>query len=753
MNSDDGDGDVGFVGTYVPRCCGIATFTRDLRHSVRAIRPSADLPVIAVDDEREPPAYPPEVRQRIDQDDAASYRRAAEWLNQSGVRVVCIQHEFGIYGGDAGSHLLELVDALELPVVLTLHTVLDRPDPAQHRVMEELVDRCACVVVMSRVGLRVLRKHHAVHEAKVIPHGIPDMEWVDGAASSGDALLLTVGLLGPGKGIEHVLRAMPDILARHPRTRYQVAGATHPKLLAREGERYRGSLEQLARDLGVADRIGFENRYLSDEELCGRVRRADICLTPYIHEAQVTSGALSLAVGAGKPVVSTPFWHARELFSRGAEVLVPFGDPSAIAGAVCGLLDDRARMDRIGRTAHAVSRHMIWPEVAWAYLGVFDRAAEASRAILLPQIAEPLAEESEALPPLRLDHLLRMTDDTGLFQHTVFDVPDYHHGYCTDDNARALVLCTLLERLPDPATRRTVDRLATRYLAFLAAAWHESSGRFRNFMNYERHWLEEFGSEDSHGRALWALGVGCGSLSPGRRRLAQRLFVCGMPAVIGFTSPRAWAFAMLGIDARLRLGRPDPDDTAVRDLLAGRLMSLWHACGDGDWRWFEDHVTYENARLSQALIRCGTTARQGAWIDAGLESLAWLVENHVGDDGCFRPVGTNGFHQRRGERAEFDQQPVEAQAMIDACIDAWRVTGDDAWQREARRAFDWFLGRNHLGVPLYVEDTGGCRDGLHEHRPNENQGAESTLACLIPLARWMLAEVEPCHREPVLALQ
>ncbi len=753
MTFDGGAGEIAFVGSYVPRCCGIATFTRDLRRAVLAIRPSASLPVVAVDDAQGLLPYPAEVRQRIDQDDVASYRRAANWLNCSGVQVVCIQHEFGIYGGDAGSYLLELTDRLEIPVVVTLHTVLAQPDHAQQQVMEALMER-GRVIVMSRMGLRILRKIHAVREAEVIPHGIPEMDFPEVDGSVGQASwLLTLGLLGPGKGIEHVLRAMPDVVARHPQVQYHVAGATHPKLLARDGERYRESLERLARDLGVADRVGFENRYLSDDELCERLRQADICLMPYANEAQVTSGALSLAVGAGKPVVSTPYWHAKELLAGGAGVLVPFGNSAAIANAVCGLLDDRARMTRIGRDAHAVSRHMVWSEVAWEYLRVFDRAAEADRAILLPQMDMPVTSSSHPLPPLRIDHLMRMTDGTGLFQHAIYDIPDYHHGYCTDDNARALVLCALLEHLRDESMREVIDRLATRYLAFLAAAWHESTGRFRNFMNYERRWLEEFGSEDSHGRALWALGVGCSSFSPGRRHLAGQLFVRGLPAVAGFTSPRAWAFALIGIDGRLRQGIHDSADQSMRDLLADRLTSLWDACSGDGWCWFEDHITYENARLSQALIRCGAAEPNRAWLDVGLRSLEWLVENHIDHGGSFRPVGTNGFHHRDGGRAEFDQQPVEAQAMVAACIDAWQVTGDEAWRCEAQRAFGWFLGRNHLGVPLYVEETGGCRDGLHEQRPNENQGAESTLACLISLTELRLADHGALFGEPVMALQ
>jgi hypothetical protein len=380
--------------------------------------------------------------------------------------------------------------------------------------------------------------------------------------------------------------------------------------------------------------------------------------------------------------------------------------------------------------------------VARRYLESFERAKSTHRTVSESFLTKSSqATRPGRLPPVRLRHLGRMSDGTGIFQHAAYNVPNYHEGYCTDDNARAFILCNLLEESAIPPQEEDLDLLATRYLAFLAAAFHESTGRFRNFMNHERRWLEEFGSEDSHGRALWAVGTGAArSHNEGHRRLAVELYERGLPAVASFTSPRAWAFGLLGIHEYERAHPGHHESRSLRELLTGRLMACWHACSDGDWPWFENCMTYENARLSQALVLSGQSIPSPQAFDAGLESLRWLASHQKSPAGHFRPIGSNGFHERNGERADFDQQPVEAQAMVSACLDAFRITRDDFWWREARRAFDWFLGRNDLGIPLHDPASGGCRDGLHHHRANENQGAESTLAFQLALAEMTAAE-------------
>ena len=747
-----------FLGDYVPRRCGIATFTHDLRAAVSGLAEHVDCMVVAVNDRRNGYDYPPEVRMQIAQRDVEEYRAAAYELNQSGVELLCVQHEFGIYGGPAGGHLLALLEELRIPVVTTMHTILRDPDRAQRQVVEGLIAHSERLVVMARKGAEILHEIYSVPEERVevIPHGIPDVPFSETEGfkepfgMAGKTVLLTFGLLGPGKGIEHAIRAMPEIVRRHPEAVYLVLGATHPHLVAREGERYRHSLEHLADDLGVGEHVVFFNRFVSDRELRRFIGAADVYVTPYLNEAQITSGTLSQVFGAGKPVVSTPYWHALELLGDGHGILVPFRDPGAIASAVCGLLDDPQRMDLMRRRAYAAGRAMIWPAVGRRYLEVSGSARAAYHKVHPGVLSKALpVTRPGKLPPLLLAHVARMTDGTGIFQHAIYTVPCYHEGYCTDDNARAFLLCTLLEESAISPQPVDIEGLATRYLAFLAAAYHPSTGRFRNFMSHDRRWLEEFGSEDSHGRALWALGTGAArSLHDGHRCVSAEWYQRGLSAVLPFTSPRAWAFSLLGC---LEYGRAHPDHAETRELrdhLTGLLLGRWRDASDGDWQWFEDHVTYENARLCQALILSGSLGRDPQALAVGLASLGWLAERQTAPAGHFRPVGSHGFLQRNGIRADFDQQPVEAQGMVSACLSALHATGDPSWWREARRAFGWFLGRNDLGVVLHDPSSGGCRDGLHHSRANENQGAESTLAFQLALAEMTAAEHALAHPEP-----
>jgi glycosyltransferase involved in cell wall biosynthesis len=746
---------IAFLGDYVPRRCGIATFTHHLCGAVAGQAPDAKCIVIAVNDRLEGYDYPPEVRFEIHQRNVDDYRAAADELNQNHAEVLCVQHEFGIYGGPAGNHLLALLKEVRMPVVTTLHTVLHAPDAAQRQVMETLAARSDRLVVMAHKGAEILRESYNVPDSKmdVIPHGIPDVpfsnsnDFKEQFGVAGRSVLLTFGLLGPGKGIEYAIRAMPEIIKRHPQAVYLVLGATHPNLIARDGEKYRTSLEHLASDLGVANHVMFFNRFVSHDDLKEFIGATDIYLTPYLNEAQITSGALAYVFGAGKAVVSTPYWHASELLAGERGVLVPFRNPTAIAEAVCGLLDDPPRLERIGRQAHEVSRSTIWPAVARRYLETFDRAKASYQ--LMPGITISKwiqATRAGKLPPVRLQHLERMSDNTGIFQHAIFNVPNFHEGYCTDDNARAFILINLLVESAIPEQQQNLNLLETRYLAFLAAAYNEANGRFRNFMNHERHWIEESGSEDSHGRALWAIGYGAThSHNDGHRRLCIRLFDQSLPAVRSFTSPRAWAFALIGIHEFQRSHPEHHEARALRDLLTEKLLTRWNECADGDWPWFENSVTYDNARLSQSLILSGSLIPHPQALEVGLTSLRWLAELQKSPAGHFRPIGSNGFHEKNGARAEFDQQPVEAQAMVSACLEAFRVTRDDFWSREARRAFEWFLGRNDLGIPVYDPSSGGCRDGLHHNRANENQGAESTLAFQLALAEMTAAEHSLTH--------
>lgn len=741
---------IAFIGGFLPRLCGIATFTHDLCESVALEAPSAECYVCAVNDRAEPYDYPPRVRFELDEKDLNSYRRAADFLNFNNAQVLCVQHEFGIYGGSAGSHILATLKEVRMPVVTTLHTVLRDPNADQRSVMDELARRSDRLVVMADKGAEILRETYNVPASRIdiIPHGIPEMPYIDSSfykaqfGVEGRTVLLTFGLLGPGKGIEYVINALPEIVKVHPEVVYLVLGATHPHLVAREGENYRLGLERLADDLGVKAHVIFYNRFVSLEDLKEFIGAADIYITPYLNEAQITSGTLAYVFGAGKAVISTPYWHAQELLAEDRGILVPFRDSASIAQAVHTFLGDERRLRSTREKAYEMGRAMIWPMAARRYLESFARARADRKAAPRKAFADwTLEGRPYELPPFNLDHIVRMSDGTGIFQHASFNVPNFQEGYCVDDNARSFMLCTLVGDLNGKAPGKDLDRLATSNLAFLAASFNEKTSRFRNFMSYGREWLEESGSEDSHARVIWAVGCGAGrSRNEGHRKLSARLLERGVPAVLDFSSPRAWAFALLGIHEFLRYRN---DHQGMREScvkLTEKLIRLWEGCATEDWPWFEPIVTYDNARLSQALIQSGQRLSDPAALRIGVASLSWLASLQKTQAGNFRPIGSNGFYMKGGARADFDQQPVEAQAMVAACLEARRATGDAAWTKEAKRAFEWFLGRNDIGLPLYDPGSGGCGDGLHFDRVNENQGAESTLAFLLSLAEMRFAE-------------
>jgi glycosyltransferase involved in cell wall biosynthesis len=749
---------VAFLGDYLPRKCGIATFTTDLRCAVAAEFPAVHCLVVPVNDRAEGYDYPAEVRFEIAEQDLTSYLRAADFLNITDVDVVCVEHEFGIFGGPAGSHLLALLRELRMPIVTTLHTVLREPNAEQRRVMRDLVRLSTRLVVMSERGREFLLEVYQAPAAKIdlIPHGIPDMPFADpnyfkdefGVA--GKQVLLTFGLLSPNKGIEYALRALPDIIREFPNIVYIVLGQTHPNLLRDEGEAYRLSLERLAKDLGVQRHVVFFNRFVELEELMRFIGAADIYLTPYLTEAQITSGTLAYAFGAGNAVVSTPYWHAAELLTAERGKLVPFRDAKTIATAVVELLRDEPLRHTMRKNAYKLGRDMVWSRVAQLYAKSFEQARQDHSFVgRKSSPIKTLDEQPGQLPELKLDHLFRMSDSTGIFQHASFTVPNFAEGYCTDDNARALVLAMMLQRL-GLGSPRLNERAAT-YAAFLNHAFDRQCGRFHNFMGFDRHWLDQIGSEDCQGQALWALGLCVAQAGQGSfQRLAAELFEQALPVAAQFTSPRAWAFTLIGIDEYLRRLSGDRRANQIREALTAKLMQRYTDAATDEWQWFEAVVSYANAKLPHAMILSGRCMNNEAMVEVGLKTLRWLVKIQTSEAGSFRPIGSNGFYPRGGERALFDQQPIEAQATVSACIEAYHATGDMFWVTEARRAFEWFLGRNDLGLALYDAGTGGCRDGLHMDRLSQNQGAESTLAFLLALAeKQALQNTLASFKEPV----
>jgi glycosyltransferase involved in cell wall biosynthesis len=751
---------IAVIGNYLPRHCGIATFTTDLCAAISTECGSARLLVLPVNDIEEGYDYPDRVRWSLAQDDVKSYQEAAEFLNFNNIDMVCLQHEYGIFGGPAGSHILHLLRGLKMPVVTTLHTVLREPNPDQMLVMEEIAELSDRLVVMSQLSSQFLQEIIKVPGSKIdmVPHGVPDLPFLDPNfykdrfGIEGKAVLLTFGLLSPNKGIENVIQALPQILSKHKNVAYIVAGATHPHILRREGDKYRAGLQALAKEMGVESQVIFHNRFVSPEEMVEFIGAADIYITPYRNEAQVVSGTLAYALGAGKAIISTPYWHAIELLDDRRGALVPFQNPDAIAHKTIELLDIPAIRHAMRKRAYLFAREMVWKRVAQGYMESFSRVRRDRMESPKVQFSACLTEKSLGqLPELKLNHLNQMTDHTGMLQHAVFTVPNRREGYTTDDNARALILAVLLEHMDKDRAGEGGLPSATSaglYLSFLDHGLNPETGRFKNFLSYDRRWSETEGSEDCHGRALWALGTVLGrSQDQGCRGAAGRLLEFSLPAVLAFSSPRAWAYTLLGIQEYLNSYPGDRDAQKVRSALSRRLVQMYESVRQPDWKWFENVMAYGNARLSQSMLLVGSACSDDRMVSVGLESLDWLLEiQRCEANGHFVPIGSQGFYRQNGQKARFDQQPLEAAGAVSACLQAYRVTGDSRWRDEAWSAFNWFLGDNDLQLPVYDSATGGCRDGLHPYRANENQGAESTLSFLMALVEMQPLQ-EPEQKE------
>ncbi len=729
-----------FIGNSLPRRCGIATFTTNLQQAISTSCAGVETAIVAMTDHGHAYDYPSVVRLQVNDARIEDYAHAADVLNASQFEAVSLQHEFGIFGGEAGAHIMALLSRLNMPIVTTLHTVLSEPTLAQRGVLDRIVEASSKVIVMAEKGRELLRSVYRAPAEKieVIPHGIPDFPFVEPDKAkakfgySGRAVILTFGLLSPNKGVEVMINAMPTILKSRADAMYVVLGTTHPNLVRTQGEAYRESLVARARELGVEDHVVFLDQFVDQGTLLDFISMCDVYVTPYLNESQMTSGTLAYSFGLGRAVVSTPYWHARELLGGGRGILVPFGDSATLGSEIAHLLTDDARRQAMRERAYASSRSMTWERTAERYLTAFESARRGHGLRVIARQDQSAPSRAQAPPEMQIGHFLSMCDDTGLFQHAVHSVPDRSHGYCVDDNARALLLACALN---NPGEHRLSEALTARLAAFVQHAWNPDKRRFRNFMSFDRRWLEDKGSEDSHGRTLWALGECARSdATPSRRRWAAGLFAEALPAVEGFRSPRAWAFTLLGLDAYCAAVPEDFLAERVRILLAERLVSIMSLVETEDWVWFEDGLAYDNARLPQALIVTGISTGASAYVEAGLRSLRWLMTVQTAPEGYFRPIGTESFGNKRTPPQAFDQQPLEAAATISACLAALRADGNAEWRADAARAFEWFLGSNDLSLPLVDLETGGCRDGLHPDRPNENRGAESVLSYLLGLA-------------------
>jgi len=716
---------IALLGNHSPRQCGIATFTDDFAQALAQVRPNVDVMVVAMND-GPAYAYPARVQLTIEQDDLDAYEMAADGLNANEIDVLSVQHEFGIFGGPAGSYLLTLLRRVRAPIVTTLHTVLEQFTAEQLAVIEELTALSAGIVVMSERAVRYLVAqgvprdkimfiHHGVH--------VVDANRESEKANlglSGRTLIITFGLLSPNKGIETAIRALPDVVRDFPNLTYLVLGATHPNIRAHHGEAYREQLVRLAAELGVAAHVRFDDTFVDRDELTRRLAAADVYLIPYLKQEQITSGTLAYAVGNGKAVVSTPFWHAEELLADERGILVPFHDAAALGAVLRDLLgnpDHRAAMEK---RALAFGEQMRWPNVAHRYADLFD----ATRRVR-PRILPPVR-----LPALTLDHVAAMADSTGVFQHAVVAVPNLSEGYTTDDNARALHLAVLADQDPHaPVIVRCT-------LSFLHHALDPVTGRFRNFMAYDRRWLDEHGGENAQARALRALVAAAHRLNGAHGHTARELLRRSWPALEGLSHPRAQAIALIALAERASNQSPDPAWVTLADEYARNLLCLLGEVATPSWPWFETYLSYSNAKLPHGLIAYGRVFDHPQAVVTGLSALGWLESQQTAPDGAFQPIGSERRYSVGEARPLWDGQPIEVYATVAANLEAHRATGDVAWLVGARRALEWLLGRNALGVSLHDAETSGCRDGLHRDSLNANEGAESTLALWLSVAEY-----------------
>jgi glycosyltransferase involved in cell wall biosynthesis len=733
---------IAFVGNYSPRLCGIATFTTDLcEATAKQLSPRSNVFALAVNDTDQGYAYPRRVAFTLRQTRQKDYFEAANFINASNADVVCVQHEYGIYGGWDGIYILSLISSLSVPVVVVLHTVLKNPTPNQKKIVQEMARRAAFLIVMSKLAVTLLQEVYAVPAEKIrtLYHGTPDFTSLDNGhykkrfQVEGKQTLLTFGLLSPNKGIETVINALPQLVRDFPDLIYVVLGKTHPNILKEYGEKYRAGLLALVDKLGLQEQVIFDDRFVSLEELYAWLMAADIYITPYLNEAQIVSGTLSYAVGAGTAIISTPYWHAKELLAEGRGRLIGFGDSTALAVDLRDLLSDKSKLKALRDKTYKFGRQMRWEKVAENYVKIFRQTASTAtkRAINLKTPALLLRE-----PPFELGHLKRLTDDTGLIQHAKYIVPDRHTGYCLDDNSRALMLCAWAFFL----TRdESAKELISTYFSF-THFMQTPDGRFRNFIDYQRHFLDETGSDDAFGRALWALGYII--WRPPRnayRSLAYECFQKALPHVPGLNL-RGKALAMLGMVSYLRCYQGDESVTAKLRDCADCLLSLYKDTATDDWRWFEEIICYDNGIMPMALFQTYSILRDEKYLQTAKATLEFL-EQAITHNGRLSIVGSRGWYKKGGVKAKYDQQPIDAAAMVLAYQSAYRVTGEKEYLKKMRQAFGWFLGENDMGMSLYDHETKGCADGLLPEGVSLNQGGESTVSFLMALLA-MIEEYE-----------
>lgn len=737
---------ISFISSYVPRQCGIATFTNDLSTSIKKLSTGGEysINVTALNDIPEGYKYPAEVKFEIKDKNVNDFNEAAYYLNLSDSDIINIQHEFGLYGGDAGSNILYLIERLKKPLVTTLHTILEKPTYEQMKVVQELGELSSYLVVQSKRSIQMLEKIYNISTDKIkyIPHGAHDVPFLDTAyykdkfQLSERKVILTFGLLSPEKGLEDGINALAEVVKEHPDVTYIILGATHPNVKKQYGEAYRYSLENLVKKHGLEKNVIFINRFVDIVELLDFILMSDIYLSPYRIKEQIVSGTLTYALACGKAIVSTQYWHAQELLAGDKGILVPFKDPGSISNAISELIADENKRNRLRKNAYDAGRDIVWAKTAMDYIDTFRTSIEEFKRTRRLIIHTSKEKRIPALPEISFAHLKRLSDSTGIFQHATYSLPNRSEGYCTDDNARALMVSYINKYTMNDDS---LDWYIDKYLAFVNHSFNPDTGLFRNFMSFERKWLEETGSEDCNGRIIFALGyIVKNTTSNSNLALTKSLIDRCIKNMSHFQSPRAISYVILGCVFYLRRFSGAREIKKICRTLCERLLDFYTLNSSKNWNWFEEYLTYDNARLSHAMLMAGRFLNNKTYISAGQESLGWLYRTlYDKEKNCLSLVGNDGWYYKGETKAKYDQQPMEIPAMIDACYQAYCIEHESAWIDRLGIAFSWFLGNNDRQEPLCDLITGGCFDGLTPAMINQNQGAESTISWLHSLLRMM----------------
>ncbi|MBS1494865.1 MAG: glycosyltransferase family 4 protein [Bacteroidetes bacterium] len=734
---------ISFISSFLPRQCGIATFTNDLATSISKVSRNENIitNIAALNDIPEGYKYPSDVKFEIKDKKINDFKEAAYYLNLSDSDVINIQHEFGLYGGDAGANILYLIENLNKPLVTTLHTILEKPSPDEMKVIKEIAAHSSYLVVQSERAVMMMHNIYGIHPDKVrfIPHGAPEVQFLDTSyykdkfRLSDKKVILTFGLLGPGKGLEDVITALAEVVKTYPDVVYIILGATHPNVKRQFGETYRISLENLVKKYDLENNVMFINRFVDTKELHEFLLMSDIYVSPYHNKAQIVSGTLTYAMACGKAVVSTPYWYAEESLKNERGILFPFKDSKFLATTLLELLQNESLRNRLRKNAYDATRKLTWNNVAKNYIDVFTRAIVEYKTNTYSGTASKY-RALPALPEINFNHLENLTDSTGILQHATYSIGNPAEGYCTDDNVRALLI-TVMHKLIFNDDK--VSKLINIYLRFVYYSFNKEKGLFRNFMSYERKWLEEAGSEDSNGRVIFSLGYIIKNMdSNSIVGLSKSLFDESIQNMKDFKSPRTIAYMILGSVFYLSKFSGALDIKKIFNNKCEELYNCYLKYKDEDWNWYEDSLSYSNARLPHALLMAGQFKNNKKYITAGLESLEWLYEQLLDDSRKFISlIGNDGWLVKGQPKARFDQQPVEIPPLMDACYQAYLITKNPEWISRVNMAFSWFLGNNERQEPICDFATGGCYDGLTSTMFNQNQGAESTLSWLLALLR------------------